>query len=174
MILVFDNFKIDNKELCTTIKEYINRNHCCDKFPNCTHPKYQSDSFVSRINDKNIKIIFDDYFNNIKKLLDKNFLNVLEHKAWAYLYPKNQENGLHWHTHLNENKHKVEVVNLSGLLYITPTTIGTYFKTKFINFEIVPDINRWFLWDSSILHSPKNVLCNEDRIVIATSTVLKK
>jgi hypothetical protein len=91
----------------------------------CTHPKYQSDSFVANINNKNIKIIFDDYFNNIKKVLNKNFLNVLEHKAWAYLYPKNQENALNWHTHLNENKYEVEVVNVSGLLYITSTNIGT-------------------------------------------------
>ena len=174
MIVVCDNFEIDNKSFCNKIKKYIKTNPCCEKFPDCIHPKYQSDPFVTNINNKNVKIIFNNYFDNLKKWLNKNFLNVFEHKAWAYLYPKNQENGLHWHNHLIENKYETEVVNLSGMLYITETNIGTYFKTKFINFETVPDINRWFLWDSSILHSPKNVLCDEDRIVIATSTVLQK
>jgi hypothetical protein len=170
MILISDYIKFNNKNLFKILKKYIKTNPCCIKFSNCNHPVYQSDPNLFNIKETNIEIIKNSYFNFLLNNLNKNTLDVVEHKAWAYLTLKNETTKPKWHTHIKINNN----INVSGLLYITETNIGTEFKTEFLNFEIIPHINRWFFWDSSILHRPKDMLSKEDRMVIATSTILKK
>jgi hypothetical protein len=169
-MIVNDYFEFNNKNLFLLLKEYIKENPCCKKFPNCEHPIYQSDPNLFNVEHKDINTIKNNYFNCLLKILNKNSLDIIENKAWAYLTLKNESTMPKWHNHMETN----DTINISGLLYVTETNIGTEFKTQFIKFEIIPHINRWFLWDSSILHRPKNMISNEDRIVIATSTVLKK
>jgi hypothetical protein len=169
-MIINDYFKFDNNELFKTLKNYIKTNPCCKQFPNCNHPAYQSDSNLFNIKETNIEIIKNNYFNCLGKILNKNKLEVIEHKSWVYLTLKNESTKPKWHTHKEKNN---DNINVSGLLYITETNIGTEFKTDFLNFEIIPHINRWFLWDSSIIHRPKDIVSEEDRIVIATATILR-
>ena len=168
---ISDYFEIDNKNLSILVKNYIKTNPCCVKFPNCNHPIYQSDPDLFKLNDNNINIIKDNYFNFLSKIFNKNELYIIQNKVWVYLTLKNENTQSQWHNHLEKNN---DNINISGLLYITKTNIGTEFKTEFLNFETIPHTNRWFLWDSSIIHRPKHMVSNEDRIVIATSTILKK
>ena len=169
-MIINDYFKFDNNELFKTLKNYIKTNPCCKQFPNCNHPGYQSDPNLFDIEDSNINIIKNNYFNCLLKLFNKNELDIIENKVWTYLTLKNENTQSQWHNHLEKNNNNI---NISGLLYLTKTNIGTEFKTKFLNFEIIPHTNRWFLWDSSIIHRPKNTVSEDDRIVIATSTILR-
>lgn len=155
MIVINDYFEFNNKDLFLILKKYIKENPCCKEFPNCKHPAYQSDSNLFNINNKDMNVIKDNYFNSLLKSLNKNLLNIINNKAWAYLTLKNENTQSEWHNHVIENNNHI---NISGLLYITKTNIGTEFKTKFLNFEIIPYTNRWFLWDSVIIHRPKNML----------------
>lgn len=170
-MIISNYFQLNNKNLSIILQKYIKTNPCCIKFPNCDHPVYQSDSNLFNIKKTDIETIKNNYFNCLLNNLNKNTLDIIENKAWAYLTFKNQNTKPVWHNHMETNNNNI---NISGLLYITETNIGTEFKTEFLNFEIIPHINRWFLWDSSILHRPKNMLSTENRIVIATSTILKK
>ena len=170
MIQVNDYFNFNNNNLIIKLKKYIKTNPCCIKFPNCIHPVYQSDSNLFNIKDININIIKNNYFNCLLNNLNKNTLDIIQHKAWAYLTFKNENTKPEWHNHMETNNNNI---NVSGLLYITETNIGTEFKTRFLNFETVPYINRWYMWNSNIVHRPKNMISDKDRIIIATSTILK-
>lgn len=170
MIVVNDYFKFDNKILTDMLIKYLKTNPCCNNFPSCTHPVYQSDSNLFDVFEENIDTIKNNYFSCLLKIFNKNELNIIENKAWVYLTLKKKNTKPLWHNHMKANNNHV---NISGLLYVTETNIGTQFKTDFFNFEIIPHTNRWFLWDSSIIHRPKNMISNQDRIVIATSTILK-
>jgi len=169
MIEINDYFNFNNNDLIIKLKEYIKKNPCCEQFPKCDHPAYQSDSSVFNIKDINIDIIKNNYFNFLLKILNKKSLDVVENKVWAYLTLKNNETKPIWHHHFAKNNY----INVSGLIYLTETKIGTEFKTQFLNFETIPYINRWYVWHSSIVHRPKDMISDVDRIVIATSTVLK-
>jgi hypothetical protein len=174
-MIINDYFEFDNNKLYKTLKNYIKKNPCCEQFPKCVHPIYQSDLNLFKIEDNDINIIKNNYFTCLLKMLNKNELNIIQNKVWAYLTLKNENTQSIWHRHLNiDDINNNNNINISGLLYISETKIGTEFKTEFLNFEIIPHTNRWFLWDSSILHRPKNMISEEDRIVIATSTILKK
>ena len=169
-MIISNYFKLNNKNLSIILQQYIKTNPCCIKFPNCNHPVYQSDFNLFNIKETNIEIIKNNYFNCLLNNLNKKISDIIEHKAWVYLTLKNQNTKSEWHNHMQTNNNNI---NVSGLLYITETNIGTEFKTEFFNFETIPHINRWFLWDSSIMHRPKNMITEEDRIVIATATILK-
>ena len=171
MIFTSDYIKFNNENLSIVLQKYYKTNPCCIKFPDCKHPVYQSDPNLFNIKETNIEIIKDNYFNYLGKILNKNKLEVIEHKAWVYLTLKNESTKPEWHTHMEKNN---DNINVSGLLYITETNIGTEFKSEFLNFEIIPHTNRWFLWDSAILHRPKDMVPKDTRIVIATSTILRK
>ena len=169
-MIISNYFKLNNKNLSIILQQYIKTNPCCIKFPNCNHPVYQSDSNLFNIKETDIEIIKNNYFNCLLNNLNKKISDIIEHKAWVYLTLKNQNTKSEWHNHMQTNNKNI---NVSGLFYITETNIGTEFKTEFLNFETIPHINRWFLWDSSIMHRPKNMITEEDRIVIATATILK-
>jgi hypothetical protein len=174
MVLISDYFKFNNNNLIIKLKEYINKNPCCSnisvKNNVCNHPKYQSDPLIFNVKDIDIDIIKNNYFNFLFKTFNKKSLDIVDNKCWVYLTLKNEKTKSIWHNHIIENN----CINVSGLIYLTETKIGTEFKTKFLNFEIIPHINRWYIWDSSIIHRPKDMISGEDRIVIATSTILKK
>jgi hypothetical protein len=169
-MVISDYIEFNNKNLFLLLKEYIKVNPCCSVFPNCDHPRYQSGPNVFNIIDKNIDIIKNRYFESLLKIFNKKSLDVIQNKAWVYLTLKNEKTKSIWHSHEEEEN----TLNISGLLYVTETSIGTEFKTKFIKYETIPHVNRWYLWESSITHRPKDMVSNEDRLVIATSTVLKK
>lgn len=168
-MIISEYFKLNNKKLIKKLKKYTKDNPCCDKFNKCTHPKYQSNPMVFNMKDIDIDKIKEMYFDVLFKTFNKVFTDIIENKCWVYLTYKNKNTESIWHNHESSKNTK----NISGLLYLTPTKIGTEFKTEFLNFEIVPHINRWFLWESSIIHRPKKANTNEDRLVLATSTILK-
>jgi hypothetical protein len=165
-MIVSDYFKINNK-IILKLKKYIKKNPCCNT-TFCNHPKYQSDTNVFNIKDKEIDNIKNNYFNFIFKTYNKKISDIIENKCWAFITYKNKKINSSWHTHKVEK----DTINISGILYLTNTNLGTIFKTKFINFEINPHINRWFIWDSSILHTPKEGFVKKDRLILAVTTVL--
>ena len=65
---------------------------------------------------------------------------------------------------------KEKGLQLSALMYITPTKLGT----DFTDFKINPEINKWYLWHSGLFHSPPNGTTPKDRIVLALSSVVNK
>ena len=174
-MIISDYFHFNNENLIVKLKEYIKTNPCCNKFLNCEHPKYQSDPNLFDLKNSDVEFIKNNYLNFLLKILNKKSLEFIENIAWVYLMEKNKEIKECWHSHMNpEYTDKNRFIFISGILYITETNIGTKFKTKFLDFEIKPHTNRWFLWESDILHTPKNMISNDDRIIIATSTIIKK
>ena len=170
MILVSDYFKLNNEKLITYLKDYTTTNPCCDIFPNCLHPEYQSCRNLFNLENEDIKIIKKNYFDFLKNSLKKESLNIINSQCWVYLNYKGQKPNGAWHVHAEqENK-----INLSGMLYLTDTYFGTEFKTKFLKIETIPYINRWYLWESCIQHRPIDAISDRDRLVIATTTIIEK
>jgi len=168
MILVSDYININNEELILKLKDYIKTNKCCTNFPNCFHPEYQTDNNIFNLKDPNIEIIKEVYFNFIINNLKNKSLKVIHHDCWAYINYKGQKPNNGWHDH----HHEKGKINITGLMYLTETYFGTEFKTKFLKIETIPYINRWYLWDSEIFHKPIDNIATEDRVVLATNTIL--
>jgi len=175
MILVSDYIKFDNENLILKLREYIKNNPCCEIYPNCTHPDYQSDGNIFLINDENINIVKENYLSFIKKILNKQFLNIISNNCWVYINNKDQKLNNNWHNHLNNEIADKDNIYIAGLMYLTDTKFGTKFKTKYLKAQTIPHINRWYMWDSSISHIPiGGDISTEDRMVIATMTIIKK
>ena len=157
-------FKKFNLIVKNNLKEksikYLKNNPCCKYFPNCTHPHFQSDpnlwnnSNFYYINKQIFSIIFDHY----KKVLK------IDCKMWVYLQNKNSIlKEYQWHNH-SEGEAKDQ---LSFLIYLTKTEIGTLFKINNKIFELKPEINTLYLWDSKYEHTPKIGKHPKDRVVLA-------
>jgi hypothetical protein len=175
MILISDYIKFDNENLILKLKEYIKNNPCCKIYPNCTHPEYQSDGNIFLMDDKNINIVKENYFYFLEKILNKKLLNIISNDCWVYINNKDQKLNNIWHDHLNDKIADKDNIYISGLMYLTDTKFGTEFKSKYLKAQTIPYINRWYVWDSSISHIPiGGDISTEDRVVIATMTVIKK
>jgi hypothetical protein len=81
-MIISDYIEFNNKYLFILLKEYIKLNPCCSVFPNCDHPKYQSGPNVFNIIDKNIDIIDENKFFELKrngyKTIRSRYLNNIE------------------------------------------------------------------------------------------------
>lgn len=162
---------LNNKHLKNELIKYLKENKCCINYPKCIHPKEQSASDVFEINNKTIKELKEKYYDCIKNLI-KNY-KIIYTKSWIFFSQKNKNLPGIWHKHFDEKYKKDYHLQISGLCYITPTNIGTEFRNEFFNIEILPKINHWYLWDSFLEHRPKDVVSPENRMVVATATVLE-
>ena len=162
--------KINNKKLYDFLLNYIEKNHCCNIYPNCTHPKFQSDPNVFE-NENNLELIKlkKEYFNFLKNMFGK--INIIENKCWIFLTKKNEKINSIWHNHYNNNLKDLN--QISGLYYVTNTKHGTLFKINKEIIEMKPKRNKWYLWESKIMHAPKNSINDVSRMVLATSTCFK-
>tara|TARA_E500000318_G_C3425759_1_gene159091 strand:- start:24 stop:551 length:528 start_codon:yes stop_codon:yes gene_type:complete len=151
---------ITNKNLENQSIQYLKKNPCCKAFPNCTHPKYQSDPNLWTnenfyfLNKKIYEIICDSY----NKILN------IRCNMWVYYQEKNSIlEKPEWHNHVFEdNDHQ-----LSFLIYLSPTDLGTMFENESKISIITPETNVFYLWNSRINHSPQVGKNNKNRVVLA-------
>lgn len=164
MVEVFDCpviSKINNKKFKNKLIEYTLENKCCSIYPTCNHPAIQSDTKA------------DETFSCIRKSINNLFTNYLETKnfnfykknVWIYYAPKNTNTKNVKHNHYFSG---IANTQISALMYITPTDLGT----NFYDFKIKPKINKWYVWHSGLFHEPEDGITQEDRLVIALSSVI--
>ena len=139
---------------------YLINNPCCTDFPNCNHPVYQSDPLLWKnkefyfLNKKIYQIICDLYQN----ILDLNC------QMWVYYQKKNSIlKDPEWHNHVIEGGGH----QLSFLIYLNFTELGTIFDFDGKIKSIQPETNVMYLWDSHINHSPQPGKNMEERVVLA-------
>jgi len=163
MVEVFDCpyiTKVNNLKFQQDLIKYTKKTKCCDDEV-CTHPKIQSDLNI----DKAFTVIDDSISNLFKTYLETDEYTFTKKNVWAYYAPKNTQLQNVVHNHMFK---KEKGLQLSALMYITPTKLGT----DFTDFIIEPEINKWYLWHSGLFHSPPNGTTPKDRIVLALSSVV--
>ncbi len=156
---------LSTKSLLEDVKDYIKNNKCCSIYPNCSHPKTQSD--INLLNDERFKELKEEIISKLLQTFKNEKSMNINLMCWAYWQEKG--NGIQehkWHDHLMENKEN----QVSFIIYLTSTNLGTLFldenKDKYL---LVPDLGKMYVWDSKYLHSPDVGKINEDRIIIAGS-----
>jgi len=165
MIEVFDCpyiAKVNNKKFQQDLIKYTKETKCCDEEV-CTHPKIQSDLKI----DQAFTVIDDSIQNLFKTYLGTNKFEFTKKNVWGYYASKDSELASVVHNHMYK---KEKGLQLSAVMYITPTKLGTSFE----NFKIEPEINKWYLWHSGLFHHPENGITPKDRIVLALATVINK
>jgi len=161
---------LNNEKLSKILLKYLKNNKCCINYPNCSHPKHQSNPFLFNLKNKEINILKNNYFNFLK--LNFGNFKIIENKSWIFLTNKNETISSVWHNH--QDNRFLNFKQISGICYITSTSIGTLFKNEYFKIEIIPHLNHWYIFNSNLNHSPKNEINLEQRIVIATSTIIKQ
>jgi hypothetical protein len=161
--------KLNNKTLNNKLEKYVLNNPCCSYSPKCVHPNFQSDANVFDLKDKEIVKIKNYYFDLIKYYFNKKDKDFDKTIAWVFLTKKNNLIKENWHKHSTNDNQK----GVSGLMYLTDTTHGTFFKTDFYELKLIPKKNTWFIWESNTLHTPVKGVESKDRLVLATSTIFK-
>ena len=163
MVEVFDCpyiAKVNDKKFQQDLIKYTKENKCCNK-NKCKHPKIQSDAKINQaftVIDDSIKNLFNSYLGTNKfKFTKKN--------VWSYYAPKGSQLQSIVHNHAFK---KEKGLQLSALMYVTPTKLGT----DFTDFKIKPEINKWYLWHSGLFHHPEEGVTPKDRIVLALSSVI--
>lgn len=171
MISFYDvDNKIDQSSLDylkSYIDDYIVNHRCCNEYPNCTHPKEQSDASLLNTNDSVLSIIRDDMYDKLHKFLNKSFVDISYLKCWAL---KNKgSNKETWHTH----NLKDSIQEISFIMYIDDTMLGTEFNTDNYFMITKPKKFKWLFFDSNISHQPE--IGNQDnyRYVIAGAVGVK-
>jgi hypothetical protein len=163
MVEVFDCpyiSKVNNLKFQQDLIKYTKETKCCDNEV-CEHPKIQSD-----LNIDQAFTVIDDSINHLfKTYLETDEYTFTKKNVWAYYAPKNTQLQNVVHNHMFK---KEKGLQLSALMYITPTKLGT----DFTDFKIEPEINKWYLWHSGLFHSPPNRTTPKDRIVLALSSVV--
>jgi len=163
MIEIFDCpyiSKVNNKKFQQDLIKYTKETKCCDEEV-CTHPKIQSDLKI----DQAFTVIDDSIQNLFKTYLGTDKFEFTKKNVWGYYASKGSELASFVHNHIFK---KEKGLQLSAVMYITPTKLGT----SFANFKIEPEINRWYLWHSGLYHHPEEGVTPEDRIVLALSSVI--
>jgi hypothetical protein len=163
MVEVFDCpyiSKVNNLKFQQDLIKYTKETKCCDEEV-CTHPKIQSDLNI----DQTFTVIDDSINHLFKTYLETDEYTFTKKNVWAYYAPKNTQLQNVVHNHMFK---KEKGLQLSALMYITPTKLGT----DFTDFKIEPEINKWYLWHSGLFHSPPNGTTPKDRIVLALSSVV--
>jgi len=154
--------KVNNKQFQKDLIKYTKETKCCDK-DNCKHPKIQSDLKI----DKAFKVIDNSINNLFKSYLGTDKFEFTKKNVWSYYAPKGSELQNVIHNHMFK---KEKGLQLSGLMYVTPTKLGTDFE----DFKIKPEINKWYLWHSGLFHYPEKGVTSEDRIVLALAAVVNQ
>ena len=162
---------INTKKISDTLIRYLETNRCCVNYPNCTHPKYQSDPKLFDLNNVDVKKLKKYYFNSLRKLFKS--YKIIENKSWVFFTKSNTETSSAWHTHENKLYKDKNIKQVSGICYITKTNLGTLFENEYFLFSIKPCVHHWYIFDSALRHKPLQDFVNEKRIVVATSTIMK-
>tara|TARA_R110002096_G_scaffold8570_2_gene35326 strand:- start:862 stop:1365 length:504 start_codon:yes stop_codon:yes gene_type:complete len=165
MVEVFDCpyiSKTNNKQFQQDLIKYTKETKCCDNEV-CEHPKIQSDLKI----DQAFTVIDDSINNLFKTYLGTDNFEFTKKNVWGYYASKGTQLQNVVHNHMFK---KEKGLQLSALMYITPTKLGT----DFTDFKINPEINKWYLWHSGLFHSPPNGTTPKDRIVLALSSVVNK
>jgi|TARA_R100000030_G_scaffold85448_1_gene68689 hypothetical protein len=164
-------FKPYNDDLIVEyLQDYVKKNPCCFKYPNCTHPPHQSDPNVFNTDNPTLQYIKKHYFKFLNDVIGPYI--VEESKAWVLNVEKNTNTLGVWHKHFEE-KHK-DNIQISGICYISSTKIGTEFDLNHCTLQIKPMSCTWYIWDSKDLHRPMEGIQNTDRVILATQTALNK
>jgi hypothetical protein len=143
------------------IDNYIVEHRCCNNYPNCTHPKEQTDANLLHGNDEIIDIIRNDMFDKFKMFVQQDKLNITYLKCWAL---KNKGSSqLNWHKHNLNNSDK----EISFIMYLSDTTLGTEFETN--NYKVItkPKKFTWIFFNSDVSHQPQMGIEDNMRYVLA-------
>ena len=163
MVEVFDCpyiSKANNKKFQQDLIKYTKETKCCEK-ENCNHPKIQSDLKINQAFS-----VIDDSINNLfKTYLGTDNFKFTKKNVWGYYASKDSQLQSVVHNHMFK---KQKGLQLSAVMYITPTKLGT----DFTDFKIKPEINKWYLWHSGLFHKPEDGVTPKDRIVLALSSVI--
>lgn len=165
MIEIFDCpyiSKVNNKQFQQDLINYTKETKCCD-MEVCTHPKIQSDLKI----DQAFTVIDDSIQNLFKIYLGTDKFEFTKKNVWGFHTPKDSETAGVVHNHMYK---KEKGLQLSALMYITPTKLGT----SFANFKIEPEVNKWYLWHSGLFHHPEDGITPKDRMVLALATVINR
>tara|TARA_R110002020_G_scaffold287879_1_gene503435 strand:+ start:637 stop:1173 length:537 start_codon:yes stop_codon:yes gene_type:complete len=164
-----EGFK-DNKKLIKEIKNYQTTHSCCEKFPKCSHPHFQSDARLHR----HFPELALSFFDTLKKYLKdvhsskETEYTVLESRMWAFIQgAKTKPN---WHQHATFMDNTLEI---SGLRYLTETKMGTVFDGEHLKIYLKPQVNTWFFWPSNLKHGAAITKKTKERITIAATIILK-
>jgi len=151
------------------IISYTRKNFCCEKFPKCNHPLFQSDKNIFK--DPKFVDIKNEYYELVKVYLQKDIEIVYEF-VWSYLSLKNQTiNRDTWHCHF-QKEFDVDA-HVSGILYFENSSLGTEFKNDNFRYITKAEKNRWYLWGSELTHRPEPGINKKERLCIATATGVK-
>ena len=143
------------------IDNYILHNKCCHNYPNCTHPKEQTDANLLHVNDEYINIVRNDMFDKFKMFVQDDKLNITYLKCWGL---KNKGiNQSSWHQHSLKNIDK----EVSFIMYLSDTILGTEFETNNYTMITKPKKFTWVFFNSNISHQPQIGLENKMRYVLA-------
>jgi len=120
MVEVFDCpyiSKVNNKQFQQDLIKYTKETKCCDE-ENCNHPKIQSDLKIDRAFP-----VIDNSINNLfKSYLGTDKFEFTKKNVWSYYAPKGSQLQNVIHNHMFK---KEKGLQLSGLMYVTPTELGT-------------------------------------------------
>jgi len=153
------NVYFNKKDYERKAVEYLKKHPCCDKH-NCTHPPHQSDCELWK--DKDFLNFAEKVASIIFKMYEKKF--NLSMRMWVYFQEKNSILKQHeWHNHQRDFKNK----EISFIVYLSDTDLGTVFKDKNNVFTLKPKKNHLYLWDSRYEHSPQTGKNHKDRVVVA-------
>lgn len=154
--------KVNNKQFQKDLIKYTKETKCCDAEV-CVHPKIQSD-----LNIDQAFTVIDDSINNLfKNYLQTDKFEFTKKNVWSYYASKGSQLQNVVHNHIFK---KEKGLQLSAIMYITPTKLGT----DFTDFKIKPEINKWYIWHSGLFHHPEDGVTTEDRIVLALSSVVNQ
>ena len=155
------------------LKSYIKLNPCCNNFPNCNHPKNQTNSYVFLSKDERIKFIKESYLYCLKKIFKTDF-EVIYTRAWSFEQKENKQHN--WHHHLDDfdiSNINDKYISCSGIIYLNNLNYGTIFNLDDFLLEIKPKKFYWYIWPSHYTHTPAKFICDTNRYIIATATHLK-
>lgn len=165
MVEVFDCSyisKVNNLKFQQKLIKYTKKTKCCDNEA-CDHPKIQSDLKI----DQAFTVIDNSINNLFKTYLGTDNFEFTKKNVWSYYASEGTQLQNIVHNHMFK---KEKGLQLSALMYITPTKLGT----DFTDFKIKPEINKWYLWHSGLFHHPEDGVTPKDRIVLALSSVVNK
>ena len=153
------NTLLNEKDYENKAIEYLKKYPCCDK-NDCEHPTYQSNAFLWK--DKNFQPLTEKIILILFDIYERKFNCAI--KMWVYFQKKNSIfKEYKWHSHQRDFKNK----EISFIVYLSDTDIGTVFKDKDDFFTLKPEKNCLYLWDSRYEHSPQLGKHSKNRIVIA-------
>jgi len=173
----------NNKKLIKDIKIYQKNFPCCNRFPTCTHPNFQTDARVHC----SFPELESSYFNNLKKYLkdiqcstDMEKYKVLDFKMWSFIFKANEKSSLKWCNrrlwhHHSITPFKEDTLEISSLSYLTATKIATMFDLEYVQIHLKPKLGVWFFWPSELRHCTEEIKINKkERVILATAIILKK